>query len=129
MLGYPDQATVHARKALALARELRHVPSLAHALWLVGELRQYGRDASGTAEIAAALEALTVEQDLPMYAAMGAMLGGWALAARGQVDKGLGRLRLGFKTWQDNQDAWAPNTSRLAEVCGARPASRRRACV
>ena len=119
LLGYLDQATVHAEKALTLARELGHAPSLAHALWFVGELRQYGRDAAGTAEIAAALDTLTAGQDLPMYAAMGAMLGGWALAARGQASEGLARLRRGFKTWQDERDFLASNTSRLAEVCGA----------
>jgi predicted ATPase len=119
MLGYPDQAAVRGEEALALARELGHTPSLAHALWFVGELRLYGRDAAGTAEIAAALDALTAEQDLSFYAAMGAILGGWALAAGGQVGEGLALLRPGFATWRDERESLAQNTARMAEVCGA----------
>src|SRR5688500_6082596 len=95
-MGYPDQARASGEAALALARELRHGPSLAHALAFVGDLRQFARDATGTAEIAGPLGTLAAEQGLSMYAAKSAMLGGWALAAEGRADETLARVRLAF---------------------------------
>ena len=44
MLGYPDQALRRSREALALARELSHPTSLAHAQFYVGIFHQFRRD-------------------------------------------------------------------------------------
>ena len=118
MMGYPDQAAASGEAALALARELGHGPSLAHALGFVGDLRQFARDAAGTAEIAGALGTLAAEQGLPMYAAKSVMLDGWALAVEGRAGEALARVRLAFDATRDDLDALPLTTVCLAEVCG-----------
>ena len=117
MLGYPEQAKVRGAEALALARDLGHKDTLAHALWLACELHLYRREVRETAETAEALRVLATEQGLLMYATLGTMLGAWALAGGGQVREALDQLRRGLVTWQDDREAIAPNTVRLAEVC------------
>jgi predicted ATPase len=119
MLGYPEQAKVRGAEALALARDLGHKDTLAHALWFVCELPLYRREVRETAETAEALRILVTEQGLLKYASLCTMLGGWALAAAGQVKEALDQLRGGLGTWQDHREALPPNTVRLADVCVA----------
>ena len=119
LLGYPEQAKTRGGEALALARDLGHKDTLAHALWFACELHLYRREVRETAETAEALRILATEQGLVMYVTLGTMLSGWALAAGGQVREGLDQLRAGSVTWPDDREALAPSTVRLAEVCGA----------
>ena len=51
-LGRPDQALASARRGIALATDLGHAPSLAHALWLAGFVHQMRRDAPAALETA-----------------------------------------------------------------------------
>lgn len=96
MLGYPEQALRRSQQALALAQELSHPTSLAHARLLVGQFHQFRRDGPRTLEQAEAVHGLAAEQGLPFYLAGGTVLRGWALAERGQREEGLAEIRQGL---------------------------------
>ena len=121
MLGYPDQALQRGREALALARELGHPASLAHAQLSVGIFHQFRRDVSETQELAEALQGLAAEQGLLFYLAGGSVLRGWALAERGkQRARGSHRSARG---WLIRREPRAPTgalyfLALLAEACG-----------
>src|SRR5262249_1559005 len=66
LLGYPDRAARLEGRVLALARRLRHPPSLAHALWFVGEAQLTRRDRTALAATAGELAALCEDQTLPL---------------------------------------------------------------
>ena len=79
-LGYPEQAMRFDAQAAALARRLRHVPSLAQALSLSCELRKMLRDAPTLTHTATELLALSEEHGLPQFRATALMFLGWARA-------------------------------------------------
>jgi predicted ATPase len=98
MLGYPDQALQRSREALALARELSHPISLAHARYQVGFLHQFRGDVPGTQSQYEPLEAIAAEQGLATYLPAGSVLRGWALVERGHGEEGLARIHQGLAT-------------------------------
>jgi predicted ATPase len=67
-------------QATALARRLRHVPTLAQALSLSCELRKMLRDAPTLTHTATELLALSEEHGLPQFRATALMFLGWAQA-------------------------------------------------
>jgi class 3 adenylate cyclase len=79
-LGYPEQAMRFDEQATALARRLRHVPTLAQALSLSCELRKMLRDTPTLTQTATELLALSEEHDLPQFRATALMFLGWAQA-------------------------------------------------
>jgi TolB-like protein/predicted ATPase len=119
MLGYPEQALGRGREALALARELGHPASLAHAQLSVAILHQFRRDVSETLELAEALQALAADQGLLFYLAGGSVLRGWALVERGSSSEGMAQIRQGFDTGGATRAHWrAYSLALLAESCG-----------
>jgi len=89
-LGYPDQSLKRSHEALALAQELSHPFSLAHTLVSAAWLHQYRREGQSSQAQAEATIALSSDQGFPFYLAMGTILRGWALAAQGQAEEGIG---------------------------------------
>ena len=61
LMGHPKRAICLEREAIELARRLRHAPSLAHALWLIGESQVARRDVAGVITTAPELLALCEE--------------------------------------------------------------------
>ena len=119
MLGYPEQALQRGREALALARELGHPASLAHAQFLVAVLHQFRRDVSETLELAEALQGLAADQGLLFYLAGGSVLRGWALVERGRSEEGIAQIRQGFATGGATRvHLRAHSLALLAEACG-----------
>ena len=119
MLGYPEQALQRGREALALARELGHPASLAHAQLSVAILHQFRRDVSETLELAEALQGLAADQGLSFYLSGGSVLRGWALVARGSSKEGMALIRQGFDTGGATRAHWrAYFLTLLAETCG-----------
>src|SRR5262249_14686354 len=102
LLGYPDQALRRSQEALALARELSHPTTVAHARIFLGIYHQCRRDRSVTQEMAEALIGLAAEQGLPTYLAGGSVLRGWTLSERGQADEGIAQIRQGLAAWATN---------------------------
>jgi class 3 adenylate cyclase/predicted ATPase len=95
-LGYPDQALAHLHEALALAHELAHPYTLAHARYMAAMVSQMRRDVPAVHEHAEAAVALSTEQDFTLWAAWGTSVRGWALAMQGQGEAGMVQVRQGI---------------------------------
>ena len=118
-LGYPEQALLRARAALARARELGHVVTLANALHhdcLFHELR---REPVLAREQALALTTFATEHGLPFWQALGRIFRGWALATCGQRDDGIAELRVGLAAYRATSGRlYLPYAlALLADVC------------
>ena len=100
LLGYPDRAAQMEDRALALARRLRHPPSLAHALWFVGEAQLTRRDREALAATAGELAALCEDQTLPSPRAAASMFNGWVMAHSGKISEGIPLVEQGLSAWQ-----------------------------
>ncbi|MCY1331843.1 TOMM system kinase/cyclase fusion protein [compost metagenome] len=98
-LGYPDQALQCAQDGLALARQLSHPFSLAHALCQAAELHQFRREPRLTQEYADAAITLSTEQGFPLWRAWTTLLRGWALAEQGQQQAGIALMREGLEAY------------------------------
>ena len=99
LLGHPERAVRREREAMELARRLGHAPSLAHALWFVGECQVARGDIGAVTVTARELLALCDEHKLPQPRATGLMFLGWALARTGEVADGVRRLEEGLAVW------------------------------
>jgi predicted ATPase len=95
-LGYSDQAAARMQEALALARELSHPFSLAHALDHAAWLHQYRRERRLVLEQAEADIALCREQGFAFFLAHGTIMHGWALAAQGRRAEGMTQMHQGM---------------------------------
>jgi predicted ATPase len=120
LLGYPDQAYQRNNEALALAQEVSHPYSLAFALAWAAEFHHFCREEQAGQGRAEAVVALSAEQGFPGTLAIGTILRGWALAARGQAEEGSAQMRQGLAAYRA---AWAEVhrpyfLGLLAEVCG-----------
>jgi DNA-binding SARP family transcriptional activator/predicted ATPase len=92
-LGYPDQARDRVEEALALARELVHLPTLALAQGLGCVLHVYRNDVRSTEALVDACIDLSIEQGFPYWLNMGTTFRGWVLARQGRVEEGCALLR------------------------------------
>jgi predicted ATPase len=99
-LGYPDQALEKGHAALALAEELAHPYSLAHALSLSAIFHQFRREAPAAQAQAEAALALSTEHGFPYWISIATILKGWALVEQGQVEAGLAAMRQGESAWR-----------------------------
>jgi tetratricopeptide (TPR) repeat protein len=99
VLGYPEQSPRLEREAISLARRLQHPPSLAHALWFVGEAQIARADAAAAKATAEELLTLSDEQGLPQTRAIALMFLGWAMGQTGNIDEGLRYLEQGLAAW------------------------------
>lgn len=100
-LGQPDQALASAHRGIALATDLGHAPSLAHALWLAGFVHQMRRDAAAALATAEQLLALAGQHDFAVHHVTGRMLKGWARALLGASEPdGLAEMRAGVKDYR-----------------------------
>jgi predicted ATPase len=99
LLGRSAGALERERDALVLARRLGHAPSLAHALWFVGEGQVARGDAGAAMATARELLALCDEHKLPQPRGTALMFMGWALARSGEAAEGSRRLKEGLAVW------------------------------
>jgi predicted ATPase len=106
MLGFPDQALRHCQEVLALAQELSHPTTLAHAQFFLGISLQFRREGPETRELAEALVRLAAEQGFPTYLATGSLLRGWAQAAGGQGEEGIAQIRQGLADSASSAPYW-----------------------
>ncbi len=117
-LGYPDQALDVARQALALAQDLSHPYTLAHALCNIAMIHSQRREARATQEQAEAVISISSKQGFPYWLTLGMILRGWALVEQGQVDEGVPQIEEGWGALQ-SKGALAPLASaHLAEGYG-----------
>jgi predicted ATPase len=106
LLGYPAQSLRRSREAVALARELSHPTTLAHAQLYNSMVYHFRQEAPKTRELAEALVGLAAEQGLPTYWASGLALRGWALAEEGWAEEGIAQIRQSLAVWATSARFW-----------------------
>jgi predicted ATPase len=94
LLGYPAQALARLQEALALAQA--HPFSLVYVRLLAAIVAQFRRDVPAVHAHAEAAVALATAQGFPLWAALGTVLRGWALAMQGRGEEGLAQVRQGI---------------------------------
>jgi predicted ATPase len=96
MLGYPDRARQCTAESLRRAEALAHPFTRALALCWAAVLSQLRRQVQSTRDMAEAALALTSEQGFVYWEALASCWHGWSLAAQGQAEQGIARLRQGM---------------------------------
>ena len=121
-LGYPDSARTHAGNALARARELGHVLTMAHALHHDCLFHQLARDVQVVRQQADALIVLADEHRLPFWQALGRIFRGWAWVGAGQAGRGGDDLRAGLAAYRATEGTlYLPYALALwGDVCRSR---------
>lgn len=119
-LGYSDQALDRSRQALARAEELADPFSRAIALAYDATLQQFCGTSDAVEKQAGAAIAVSTEYGFPYYLAWGTILHGWAVAERGQVERGMAQLREGLAAMGATGCEFRRSyyLSLLAQVCG-----------
>jgi class 3 adenylate cyclase/predicted ATPase len=116
--GLPEQSRDHIDKSLVLADKLDHPPSYVHAhLWACFIYRG-AREIALVERHADIITDIATQQALGLYAAFADMMGGWAMAARGQIENGRARAKRGFTAYSRGGTAMGPAYfhSLIAEV-------------
>jgi predicted ATPase len=98
--GCADQARKRSQEALALARTMPHLSSLALTLTTTADLHQFRREAQLVQECAEAAITLSTEQGFPFWLAYGTILRGSALAERGDIEPGIAQINKGLAAYQ-----------------------------
>ena len=94
-LGYPDQGLAQNNAALAEARRLAHLPSLADGLGVTARLLSLLGDDAVLGERADQLVAVAAEQGFPQWGALGSIYRGWVRVKNGDVTEGISLLHNG----------------------------------
>jgi predicted ATPase len=118
-LGFPDEALARSNAAVAEARRLAHLPSLAASLVYGARLHSLVGDNSALDERADELVAVTTERGFPHWGAQGAIYRGWVKVKNGDVTKGISLLRNGSNAYRaTGAETWMPyHTALLARAC------------
>ena len=99
LLGRPTEGRRLERDAIELARRLRHVPSLAHALWFVCQAQVTRNDTAAVVDTATELLKLSEEHGLPQTRAMALVYLGWATTKTRSDTQGLRFLEDGLAAY------------------------------
>jgi predicted ATPase len=125
--GYPEQARARMGEALAYARGLAHPYTLAYALSVACIFHGRHRPGPEARAEAETLVALATEQGFPLPAAVGTVVGGWALSDEGPAEEGIARMHRGLAAYTaTGAELWVPDLlALLAQAHGraARPAA------
>jgi predicted ATPase len=95
-LGYPTRADRLMGESVALARKLRHPPSLAIALWIYIASRILYADTAAVIATYPELLRLSDETGLPQGRAFALIYLGWTLTRTGEIAEGIARLEEGL---------------------------------
>jgi predicted ATPase/predicted Ser/Thr protein kinase len=95
-LGLPGQALEQSEHGLAVARELDHPASLAHALAQSTGLAMFLRDVETLRDQTDTLLRLSTEKGVVLFRAFGTFVEGWLLVEGQQTTEGIARLRQGL---------------------------------
>jgi len=101
LLGYPDQARQHNRKARVLAEEHPHQYSLATALNFAAWFHELRREAQSAQETAEAAIALCDAHGFPSSQTLGTIRRGWSLVEQGEGEEGIAQMLDGLDTWKE----------------------------
>jgi class 3 adenylate cyclase/predicted ATPase len=122
-LGYPDQALAQSSAAIADARWLAHLPSLADSLAVGTALLSLVGNIAALAGRLDELAALAAEQGFPQWRAVGTVYRGWTKVTSGDVAEGISLLRSGSSVFRATGVAiWVPHyielLARACEIAG-----------
>ncbi len=95
-LGYPDRAAEDARQSVALAEQMAHPPTVAHALNYGVILHQLRRDKAMVQAWGERMALLAAEQRLALQEATATVARGWVLSTQGQAKSSLSELQQGL---------------------------------
>jgi hypothetical protein len=120
LLGRPEEARRRSAAALGAARELGHSHTLLEGLFYALLVGLLVGDVATVERHVAALEELVRAGQVPHHASGPADgFGGWALAGRGAVGRGLELMRRGYAVWQSFVTSWCfPLDAALADLLG-----------
>jgi predicted ATPase len=98
--GFPDQALVQSRAAVAEARTLAHPPTLAVILVYSTTVLSLIGEGPALDEAADELVAIATEQGFPFWGALGTICRGWVKAKDADVIEGISLLRHGLSAFR-----------------------------
>jgi predicted ATPase len=118
-LGYPDQALEQSSAAIAKARKMAHLPSLAASLAFGARLHSLDGDNAALDELAGQLIAMATEQSFPLWRALGTIYRGCVSVKNGDVAGGISLLRGGSTAYRaTGAQMWLPyHSALLARAC------------
>jgi class 3 adenylate cyclase/predicted ATPase len=118
-LGYPDQALSRCYAAIAEARRLTHLPSLAVSLLNGSRVLTLVGENAGLEELVEQLYAVAAEQGYPVWRAQGVIYRGWVKVRIGGVIEGISILRAGLAAYRaTGAEIWMDHYIALvAEAC------------
>jgi predicted ATPase/class 3 adenylate cyclase len=99
-LGYPDQALSRCDAAIAQARRLGHLPSLAVSLLNSSRVLALLGDDAALEELADQLYAVAAEQGYPVWHAQGMIYRGWVKVRNADLMQGISLLRGGLAAYR-----------------------------
>ena len=119
LLGAPDLALRRSREAIALAQELKHPASQAHALSYAAMLHQLRGEPEAAREVADHGLTLSTEHDLVVHQRFTRFVRGWAAARSGLRDEGLTEMHEAWSALKAaNFKGFVPHfAGMIAEVC------------
>jgi len=100
VVGRADQARAAMDDAIALAEELEHAFSHAMVVSFAGSVAMFERNPELVHTRADASEEICARHGFAHFAAMAPVLRGWAIAARGEFDKGIAEMTAALETLQ-----------------------------
>jgi predicted ATPase len=118
-LGFPDQALARSSAAIAQARRLTHLPSLATSLTIGSRLLSLLGDNAALEERADEVIAIATQQGFPYWRAMGTICRGWVKVNNGDVTEGMSLLRTGSSAFRaTGSEMFVPHhVALLAKAC------------
>ncbi|MDX1414277.1 MAG: BTAD domain-containing putative transcriptional regulator [Candidatus Promineifilaceae bacterium] len=119
LLGYPDRALRHANEAVALADELDHPYSKAMALIWSCWTHIFRWETELVLQRSAEAIRLSVKHDFPLFAAVGTVQHGWAIARQGQNAAGMAKMEQGLGAAAQAVGSESPPATLLIHFAGA----------
>jgi class 3 adenylate cyclase/predicted ATPase len=119
--GYPDAARRHADRAISLAHEVGHSPSVIFALGHKANFHQIAREVTSALEAAEAAITMAEKEGVPLFEPWARVARGWALAHLGQTEQGVPQIRDGLAMASAaGTEIWRTyNLAQFAEAYGA----------
>jgi serine/threonine protein kinase/predicted ATPase len=99
-LGYPDQALKLSQQAIALAKELDHVFTLAFVLGIASWFHYFRREFEASKELSEASIEISTEEGFELFKAGAPAFRGYTQIAEGQVEDGIAQVKQGLAAWK-----------------------------
>jgi class 3 adenylate cyclase/predicted ATPase len=117
--GYPERARRHADRAVSLAHEVGHSPSVIFALGHKANVHQIAREVTPALESAEAAIMIAEKEGVPLFESWARVTRGWALAHLGQAGQEVAQIREGLAMASaTGAEIWHTyNLAQLAEAC------------